>query len=293
MWDIFRRNPTTLVVAVLMHLAIIGFMIVGLDWLKPPEPKVRQVNVVQAKLVDSTKLEQAKQEKQRQIELERKKKQEAERKKQEQARKQEKARKKAEAEKKQKAEAERKKKAEAERKKKLEAKKKAEARKKAEAEKKRKAEAERKKKAEAERKRKEEAARKKAEAEKQRKAEAERKRQAEADRKRREAEMRAQLEAEQDATESSAVSAAIRAKIQNNWLRPPGAVEKGLKCTVRVRLAENGSVLLAQVVESSGNGAFDRSVESAVYKADPLPMPTSPRLISAFRELNLVFDPAK
>jgi colicin import membrane protein len=49
---------------------------------------------------------------------------------------------------------------------------------------------------------------------------------------------------------------------------------------------------LVSVVKSSGNIAFDRSVEAAVRKADPLPMPKSPRLLAKFRNLNFEFDPS-
>jgi len=45
------------------------------------------------------------------------------------------------------------------------------------------------------------------------------------------------------------------------------------------------------VVKSSGNIAFDRSVEAAVRKADPLPMPRSKRLAAQFRDIEFVFEP--
>ena len=82
----------------------------------------------------------------------------------------------------------------------------------------------------------------------------------------------------------------IQSKVNRNWVRPVGT--EGLKCTVRVRLGTSGSVLLVNVVESSGNTAFDRSVEAAVRKADPLPMPKSPRLQAVFRDLTFIFDPS-
>ncbi len=164
----------------------------------------------------------------------------------------------------------------------LERKRRLEEKKRREAEAKRRAERERKKKAEAERRRKEEA---------RRKAEAERRRK-EAERKAREAELAAQLQAEKDARERASVTAAIKRKVQNSWLRPPTVAGQDLQAKVRVRLSETGSVLVVQVVESSGNGAFDRSVEAAVYKADPLPMPSSPRLISEFRDFTFIFRPS-
>ena len=47
------------------------------------------------------------------------------------------------------------------------------------------------------------------------------------------------------------------------------------------------------VVLIKPNVAFDRSVESAVRKADPLPMPRSERLLARFRgDVNFIFDPS-
>lgn len=87
-------------------------------------------------------------------------------------------------------------------------------------------------------------------------------------------------------------TALIRQRVTNNWNRPLGAV-KGLKCEVRVRLTPSGQVLLANVERSSGNAVFDRSVENAVHKAAPLPLPEDPALFDNFREIRFVFDPDK
>ena len=65
----------------------------------------------------------------------------------------------------------------------------------------------------------------------------------------------------------------------------------GLTCVVRVRLAPGGEVLSANVVRSSGNPAFDRSVESAVFKANPLPAPKDPYVFEYFRDLEFTFNP--
>ena len=165
----------------------------------------------------------------------------------------------------------------------------AEAKRKAEAEAKIKAEQEARRQAEAEaRKKAEQAARRAAEAEAKRKAAAAK---AKAERAAREAALVAQLQAEQDAVAQRSAIAAIKQKIERNWLRPPGTAGRGLRCDVKVRLGGSGSVLLVQIVRSSGNGAFDRSVETAVYKADPLPIPTTDRLRSTFREITFEFNP--
>jgi colicin import membrane protein len=175
--------------------------------------------------------------------------------------------------------AEEKKKAEAERKA-AEEKKKAEAERKA-AEEKKKAEAERKRKAEAE-------------AEAKRKAEAEARRKAEAE-KRREAELalQQQLAAEQAERDQGVVAeytAYIQEKIQKNWLKPAGSPE-GLSCTVQVSLIPGGDVARVQIVRSSGDPLFDRSVETAVHKASPMPLPKDAAMFKYFRELRLIFKP--
>jgi colicin import membrane protein len=85
--------------------------------------------------------------------------------------------------------------------------------------------------------------------------------------------------------------ALIRQRVSQNWNRPVG-VAKGLKCVVRVRLTPAGEVLSAAVVPS-GNEMFDSSVEKAVYKAAPLPLPEDPALFDNFREIEFVFDPDK
>lgn len=318
MRELLRRNPLAVLLAVLMHGLLLAFMVVGVDWLKPPKPKQQQVEIVQARVLDQSKLaaqveklkaaEREKQaqsdaarrkEEQRLAELKRQREQEkkrlAELERQRKAREQAEAKRRAEAEKK--AEQEKQRLADLKRKQEQEAKELAalEAKRRQEQEKQAALEAERKaaeaKRVAEEKRRKEEAARQKAEQE--RKAAAEAAARAKAEKAAREAELARQFEAEQDDLERGNVIAAIRQKVTRNWLRPPGTAEQGLKCTVRVRLGGSGSVLLVNVTESSGNGAFDRSVEAAVRKADPLPMPSSPRLLSQFKEILFVFDPAE
>jgi len=82
----------------------------------------------------------------------------------------------------------------------------------------------------------------------------------------------------------------IRERVTRNWIRPLG-VPDGLNCLVHVRLAAGGQVLSVSIVKSSGNALFDRSVENAVYKAAPLPVPDDPQLFQYVREINIKFDP--
>lgn len=82
----------------------------------------------------------------------------------------------------------------------------------------------------------------------------------------------------------------IRQKVKRNWIRPP-AIDKGLSCRIGVKLIPGGEVIDAQVIKSSGNPAFDRSAESAVLKASPLPLPNDPTLFAKFRNFDFEFKP--
>jgi colicin import membrane protein len=283
MWQAIRENPRAVMYAVLMHLILLALLVFSLDWTPkvshPPGIKVP----IEAQLVDQHQLdavEERKQAEQQRVEEARRQAELAEQRKVEAQRKAEQeAKQKVEQAAKQKVEAERKRKAE------LEAKKKAEleAKQKAEQAAKQKAAAEAKKKAEAE-------AKKKAEAEARRKAE-------EAQRREAEKALQSQLAAEQAGIEAARVQGVvaeyigyIQERIQRSWLRPPGS-PAGLSCVVQVSLIPGGEVARVQIVRSSGDPVFDRSVESAVYKASPLPLPPDATLFKHFRDLRLIFKP--
>lgn len=187
----------------------------------------------------------------------------------------------------------------------------------AEAEKKRKAEQDKRAAAEAEKKRKAEQAKRTAEAEKKRKAKqaVEKKRKDKeaklaAERQRKEKalkdllqqeEQQRQVEAQQRQAQEKLAraqsvidqyKALIHQKVSRNWAQPAGSAS-GLACVVQVRLVASGEVMQATVVRSSGDPVFDRSVENAVYKAAPLPLPPNPDLFEFFREIEFTFRPEK
>jgi colicin import membrane protein len=291
MWEAIRENPRPVVYAVLMHLLLLALLVFSLDWTPkishPPGIKVP----IDARLVDQSQLDAVAEKKQaEQQKIEEARRQEAlaeQRKIEEQRKAEQEAKQQAEQAVKQKAEAERKRKAElaAKQKAELAAKQKAEqgAKQKAEAEAKQKAAAEAKKKADAE-------AKKKAAAEAKRKAE-------EAQRREAEQALQQQLAAEQAGLEAARVQGVvaeyigyIQERIQRSWLRPPGSAE-GLSCIVQVSLIPGGDVARVQIVRSSGDPVFDRSVETAVYKASPLPLPPDAALFKHFRDLRLIFKP--
>lgn len=82
----------------------------------------------------------------------------------------------------------------------------------------------------------------------------------------------------------------IQQKIQRNWIRPAGS-PPGMSCLILVKLIPGGEVVDARVVRSSGDVLFDRSVETAVLKASPLPLPEDPAMFKYFREINFNFNP--
>jgi len=288
MWQAIRENPRAVTYAVLMHVGLLLLLVISLDW-TPKAIKPGSHKPIQAELVDLSQLqavEAKKQAEQQRIAEEQQRKLEQE------------AQQKAEAERKLKAEQAAKQKAEAER----------VAKQKAEAERKRKAEQAAKQKAEAERKRKaeqaakeqaakEKAAKEQAEAERKRKAEQAAKEKAAAEAARqREAEQALQAQLAEEQAQARAEHALsgyipqIQNKIQRNWLRPAGSAG-GLSCLIRVKLIPGGEVVDAKVVRSSGDPLFDRSVETAVLKASPLPMPADATMFKYFREIDFNFNP--
>lgn len=154
---------------------------------------------------------------------------------------------------------------------------------------------ERRKQAEAEKKRKEEAERKRQAEEERKRKEAEEQRQKElAEQRRKEEELQAQLERERVQRQvESALSQyipIIKQKVSRNWNRPAG-LQTNIEAHVNVRLSQAGEVISAGIVKSSGNSVFDRSVENAVLKASPLPIPQERGVNEEFRNLKLIFKP--
>ena len=82
--------------------------------------------------------------------------------------------------------------------------------------------------------------------------------------------------------------AQIRDKIERNWIRPPG-VAPWLEANVRVVQIPGGEVVQVEIVTSSGNVAFDRSIEEAVLRSSPLPLPKDPSLFD--RSVMIAFEP--
>ena len=91
--------------------------------------------------------------------------------------------------------------------------------------------------------------------------------------------------------EAEQAKLAIKQKVNRSWIRPASATAV-LKCTIRVRLLSDGTVMDAVVISSSGDEDFDRSAENAVNQASPLPVPKDKELFAReFRSFQFMFNP--
>ena len=298
-----KNNPWALALVIVVHIVLIVLLSINLaSDEKPPVPAAQKHKIIDAVVVDATKYD--------------------EREKQKKLAAQKKIEDKKAAEKKRKQEIENKKKLEkqrlAEKKKqeqKLAAEKKKAAEKRKAAEKQRAAEKEKAlalaKKKEAEKKEKQRLAQEKAAKEKKerelkekQRLAAEKKRKEEEEMQRR-AEEKAEFERalleEERREEEARVQAARAARLQtqlqqymmqidqaveNNWLRPATSSEEQ-SCEVIVTQTMSGDVIDVQLQSCTSDNAFQRSVERAVRKASPLPLPPDPELFD--RKIQFTF----
>ncbi len=275
MWQAIRNHPRAVLGAILAHLVFVAILVVSFrfseaplgDFGKPPEvieaiavdEKVIQAELDKIKATEQRKKDEAR--KAREARLQEQKRQE-------------------ELKKQRAAEAKQRKEREA-------------------AEKKRLAELEAKRKQEAERKRKEQERLAKLEQERK---EEERKKAIQAEIARQEAELQKQLEADRLARQAEARRQAnlseinkyrslIKEEVTRHW-NIPATAHDDLLCEVKVRLIPSGDVVDVQIIKSSGDAAFDRSVEKAVYRAAPLSVPpVESGLFDEFREVVFQFEP--
>ncbi len=85
----------------------------------------------------------------------------------------------------------------------------------------------------------------------------------------------------------------IQQRLSENWSRPPSA-RRGMETLIRLQLVPTGRVVGVTVLKSSGDSAFDRSVEQAAFKAAPFVelQQMSPSLFEKkFREVDVSFSP--
>jgi len=133
------------------------------------------------------------------------------------------------------------------------------------------------------------------------KAEADRKaqqlaqqRKAEQERAQREADLRSQLATEEhlNAVQSSPAKAEylslITARINRAWIRPASA-RPGVKCGLHITQIPGGEITHVVVAGCNGDEAVRQSVETAAYRASPLPAPSDPALFDP--NIDVTFAP--
>ena len=88
-------------------------------------------------------------------------------------------------------------------------------------------------------------------------------------------------------------TAIIQRAVQQVWNRPPSA-RNGMRAILQIQMLPTGELLDVRITETSGDPAFDRAAENAVYSAAPfielrdLPI----NIFNAnFRTLSLIFQP--
>jgi len=107
------------------------------------------------------------------------------------------------------------------------------------------------------------------------------------------ASQQAALNAEKNARMAGEVDkykALIINAISRQWILPENA-NSNLSSQFRIRLAPNGVVLEVSLTRSSGDPILDRSAQSAIYKASPLPVPSDPDTFNLFRDISLTVRP--
>ena len=123
--------------------------------------------------------------------------------------------------------------------------------------------------------------------------EAERRRQEEETGLRRQQEAAAAQAARTEYELVQSATAIIQMAVQQVWNRPPSA-RNGMRAILQISMLPTGELLDARITESSGDPAFDRSAENAVYSAAPFTeLQSLP--INVFnanlRTLSLIFQP--
>lgn len=113
-------------------------------------------------------------------------------------------------------------------------------------------------------------------------------------------ELASQLAAEVAAIEASenqqivnTNAAWINGRVASNWSRPPSA-RNGMIVKLRINLVPTGRVVSVEVVESSGDDAFDRSAVQAVHRAEPYTRLTelnAELFDEQFRQFTFTFNP--
>jgi colicin import membrane protein len=110
----------------------------------------------------------------------------------------------------------------------------------------------------------------------------------------READLRSQLASEEhlNAVQASPAKAEylslITARINRAWIRPSSA-RPGVKCSLHITQIPGGEITHVVVAGCNGDEAVRQSVETAAYRASPLPAPSDPALFDP--NIDVTFAP--
>jgi colicin import membrane protein len=116
----------------------------------------------------------------------------------------------------------------------------------------------------------------------------------EQERAQREADLRSQLASEEhlNAVQASPAKAEylslITARINRAWIRPSSA-RPGVKCSLHITQIPGGEITHVVVAGCNGDEAVRQSVETAAYRASPLPAPSDPALFDP--NIDVTFAP--
>jgi len=116
-----------------------------------------------------------------------------------------------------------------------------------------------------------------------------------------ELERQKQAVAEQQAAANSAKKAQLAGEVNKykamildaigrRWILPEN-VDSTLSSQFHIRLAPDGAVLEVSLTKSSGDPILDRSAQTAIYKASPLPVPNDSDTFNVFRDITLTVRP--
>lgn len=92
------------------------------------------------------------------------------------------------------------------------------------------------------------------------------------------------------AGEVNKYKAMILNSISRQWIIPEN-IGSGLSSQFRIHLAPDGAVVEVHLTRSSGDTVLDRSAQTAIFKASPLPVPSDPETFELFRDISLTVRP--
>jgi len=82
--------------------------------------------------------------------------------------------------------------------------------------------------------------------------------------------------------------AVLHDRIKSKLVVPPGTPSDA-SAVYRLRLLSGGWIVAVEQEKSSGATSYDESIERAIYRSEPFPLPRDERLLASLRDVRLVF----